>query len=324
MLVDEVVVNGVSSPPPVEIVLPAGSLPLAIRYRAGSLLHAGHTQFRYQMDGITAQWTEVGSNLELSFPALPHGHYRFRVAASLDGLRWQEAATALPITVQPHVYQTPWFMALAVLSALASGVGLYKLRTHQLHTRNAEMERVVAQKTESLRLANEHLSRLSFADALTGLANRRRLDEMLETEWRRAERAQTPLAIVLVDIDAFKAYNDNLGHPEGDQCLAAVAEVIRQAAGRAGDLAARYGGEEFMVLIPGMDHAAAMAYAGRLRQACETRAIPHPASPVGPVVTISLGVAARVPSKELTVAALVAEADAALYRAKKEGRNRVA
>jgi diguanylate cyclase (GGDEF)-like protein len=185
------------------------------------------------------------------------------------------------------------------------------------------MERVVAEKTEALRLANEHLSRLSFADALTGLANRRRLDETLDTEWRRASRLRTPLAVVIADIDEFKAYNDSLGHPQGDKCLVAVAEVIRDAANRAGDFAARYGGEEFMVLIPGLDHAAATAYAEMLRQACEARAIPHPASPVASVVTISLGVAAHIPSDQVSVEALIAEADAALYRAKKEGRNRV-
>jgi diguanylate cyclase (GGDEF)-like protein len=324
VVVDEVVVNGVSSPPQAAIELPAGSLPLSIHYRAASLLTGERAQFRYQMEGITQQWIDMERNREVSFPTLPHGKYHFRVAASLDGQRWQEAAEPLPITVQPHYYQTPWFMTLAIFSALAAAAGLYKLRTHQLRARNAEMERVVEQKTEALRLANEHLSRLSFADALTGLANRRRLDEMLETEWRRAARTQTPLAVVIIDIDAFKAYNDSLGHPEGDKCLVAVAEVIRHAASRAGDLAARYGGEEFMVLIPGLDHAGALAYAEMLRQACETRAIPHPASPVGPVVTISVGVAARVPSKELSVAALVAEADAALYRAKKAGRNRVA
>lgn len=132
-----------------------------------------------------------------------------------------------------------------------------------------------------------------------------------------------PLAIVIADIDAFKAYNDTLGHPEGDKCLVAVANVIRNVASRAGDFAARYGGEEFIVLIPGLDREAATAYAEMLRRACESGAIPHPASPVGPIVTISLGVAVCVPSEQASVAALVAGADAALYRAKKEGRNRV-
>ncbi len=333
--VEEVSLDGVISVPGVgteagaqaganaAIILPPGSVPLSIRYTAGTLLNADRVRFRYLMEGITQNWVEAGKSREASFPALPHGAYRFRVAASFDGKRWQEAAEALPIMVKPHYYQTPWFMALVILVALAAAGGLFRLRTHQLRDRHAEMTRLVAEKTEELRLANEHLSRLSFVDALTGLPNRRRLDETLESEWRRALRLQTPLAVVIADIDAFKAYNDTLGHPQGDKCLVAVADVIRQATSRAGDFAARYGGEEFIILVPGLDHASAMAFAEKIRQACEARAIVHPASPVAPVVTISLGVAARVPSDEDSVAALIADADAALYRAKNEGRNRV-
>ncbi len=323
VMVEDVSVNGVSGPPGAEIILPPGSVPLSIRYTAGTLLNAERVQFRYQLDGITQKWVEAGKSREASFPALPHGTYQFRVAATIDGKRWQEVSEALPIIVKPHYYQTPWFMAFAVFMSLATAAGLFRLRTHRLHQQHAEMERIVAEKTEALRLANEHLSRLSFVDALTGLANRRRLDETLDAEWRRASRLQTSLAVVIADIDAFKAYNDTLGHPEGDKCLVAVAKVIRDAAGRAGDFAARYGGEEFLILIPGLNHAEAMAYADKLRQACEARAIPHPASPAGAVVTISLGVAACVPSENALVATLVSEADAALYRAKKEGRNRV-
>ncbi len=214
------------------------------------------------------------------------------------------------------------FVALVTLVTLAGAVSLFQLRTLQLRRRHAEMERLIATKTEELKVANEHLSRLSFADALTGLANRRRLDEVLETEWRRASRLQTPLAVVIADIDAFKAYNDARGHPEGDNALVQVADVIRDATSRAGDFAARYGGEEFMMLIPGADPSAARAFAESLRQACEDRAIPHPASPVATVVTISLGVASRVPVAGSSASGLVAEADAALYRAKQEGRNR--
>ncbi len=324
--VEEVSINGVVSArgkTDPEIVLPPGSVPLSIRYTAGTLLHADRVRFRYQMEGITHDWVEAGKNHEASFPALPHGRYNFRVAASFDGKQWREATEPLPIVVQPHFYQTPWFLALALLGLLAAGAGLFRLRTHQLRKHHAEMTRLVAEKTEELRLANQHLSSLSFVDPLTGLANRRRLDEMLEMEWRRALRQQSTLALIIIDIDNFKAYNDTLGHPEGDKCLIAVARVIQTAAGRAGDFAARYGGEEFIILIPGLDQESAMAHAERLRHACEIKAIPHPASNVAPVVTISLGVAARVPTEASSVAALIAEADAALYRAKNEGRNRV-
>jgi diguanylate cyclase (GGDEF)-like protein len=321
--VTKVSINGLEAATDTAVALPAGSVPLAIRYNAGTLRNADRVRFRYLMEGNTKDWIEAGQSREASFPTLPYGNYRFRVAASIDGKRWQEASRALPISVKPHYYQTPWFFALALLGAFGAAIGVYRLRTHQLHSRQAEMERVVAEKTEELRLANEHLSKLSFADALTGLANRRRLDETLDTEWRRASRSHTALAIVIVDIDSFKSYNDALGHPEGDQCLIAVGEVIRQGANRAGDFAARYGGEEFFVVLPGMEYSAAKDWAEKLRQACEARAIPHPASPVGPVVTISLGVAACIPSAERSIESLISEADAALYRAKHEGRNRV-
>ena len=321
---EEVVINGVVSMPGATITLPPGSVPLAIRYTATTLLHAERVQFRYRMEGASKGWVEAGRRREAFFPALPHGEYRFRVAASLDGRTWAESATPLSIVVKPHFFQTAWFTALAALVLIGIAAGILRLRTRNLRLQKAEMERLVAEKTEELRLANEHLARLSFVDAVTGLANRRRFDESLEREWRRALRFGTPLAVVVADVDLFKAYNDTLGHPEGDRCLAAVAEVFVQTARRSSDLVARYGGEEFVVLIPGADREHALAFAEEVRRACEARAIPHPASTVAPVVTISLGVAARVPSEDATSMALVMDADAALYRAKREGRNRVA
>jgi len=322
VIVEEVAVDG--QPVPLDaVVLPPGPVPLSIRYAAMTLLNAERVRFRYHMDGLTRDWVESGRSTEASFPTLPHGTYRFRVAASTDGEHWSEPKDSLLITVRPRFYETSWFVALAFLGLIGGATGLVSLRTHHLRARHDEMERLVAERTEELRLANEHLSRLSFLDDLTGLANRRRFDETLEKEWRRATRFQTPLSVVIADIDGFKAYNDALGHPEGDKCLAAVAEVFRASVSRAGDLAARCGGEEFAFLIPAADRVAAGAFAERLRVACEARAIPHPAGPTGAVVTISLGVSTSIPSSDSTPAALVSDADEALYRAKQEGRNRV-
>ncbi|MBX7183920.1 MAG: diguanylate cyclase [Vicinamibacteria bacterium] len=323
VLIEEVVVNGVSVAASDGVILPPGSLPISIHYTAMTLVNAGRARFRYRMDGLTPDWVDAGRSREASFPGLPAGAYDFRVAASIDGEHWQEAPATLSISVKPYLYQTRTFAAAVLVGAVGLTFGIIRLRTRQMRLLQVQMERQVAEKTEELRLANEHLRQLSFLDAQTGLANRRRFDETLDKEWRRASRFQTSLAVVMADIDAFKPYNDTLGHPEGDQCLAAVAEVFKQSVARAGDLAARYGGEEFVVLIPSADLQAARAVAERLRRACEARAIPHPASPVGPVVTISLGVAACVPKDDNSSAALVAEADAALYRAKREGRNRV-
>ncbi|MEJ6001101.1 two-component regulator propeller domain-containing protein [Paucibacter soli] len=318
-----VLLDGVNRPLDAEVLLPPGSVPLTIRYTAMTLLNADRVRFRYQMEGITRDWVDAGRSREAAFPALPHGRYRFRVAASTDGEHWSEAAAPLLITVRPYLYQTAWFQALALLGTLAAMLALFRLRTHALRARQVEMERLVAQRTEELRLANEHLSRLSFVDALTGLANRRRFDEVLAEEWRRARRNRVPLALVIADIDGFKLYNDRLGHLEGDRCLSAVAAVFAHVVGRAGDLAARYGGEEFVVLLPGADPAAAARVAEGIRAACEALAIPHPAAPVGEVITLSLGVASCLPSEQTSAETLFALADAALYRAKQEGRNRV-
>ncbi|GAP34426.1 ligand-binding sensor domain-containing diguanylate cyclase [Piscinibacter sakaiensis] len=320
--IEEVLVDALAQPPDRTVEVPPGAVPVTLRYAAATLRFAERVRFRYRLDGVTPNWVDAGSTRAATFPSLPPGRHAFRVSASLDGRHWHDGEP-LAIEVRPQPWQTWWFRGAAALLALAALVGLFQLRTLQLRRRHAQMERLVAEKTEALRQANEHLSRLSFSDALTGLANRRRLDEALDTEWRRALRTGTPLAVVLVDIDAFKAYNDTLGHAEGDRCLAEVAEVVRQAAGRAGDLAARYGGEEFVLLLPGMSLASAMEHAESLRRACEARAIPHPASPVAPVVTISLGVGAAVPEASGSPATLLAQADAALYRAKAAGRNRV-
>jgi diguanylate cyclase (GGDEF)-like protein len=323
VFIEEVAVDGRSASPGAEVVLPPGSHPLSVRFTAGTLIDASRARFRYQLEGISPNWVDAGRSREAAFPALPAGRYLFRVATSVDGKRWREAAAPLPIVVEPRFYESKGFILLAALASLAGIAALFNLRTRQLRSNQAQMERLVAAKTEELRVANEHLSRLSFADALTGLSNRRHLDETLQSEWRRAQRSRTSLGILIADIDAFKAYNDSLGHPEGDRCLVAVADVIRASTGRAGDFAARYGGEEFVILIPGADRTAALAFAEGLRKACEARAIPHPASAVSSVVTLSLGVAARIPEGEAAAAGLFAEADAALYRAKQDGRNRV-
>jgi diguanylate cyclase (GGDEF)-like protein len=320
---ERVTVNGAVQPLAAQLALPPGPVTLAIQYRAGTLLNAERARFRYQMEGLAPRWIDAGENREVSFPALAHGSYRLRIAASIDGKSWSEDGPVLAITVQPFFYETFWFAGL-MLSALAAGVYLlFRLRVRHLRIRHAEMQRLVAEKTEALKRANEHLSRLSFVDALTGLANRRRFDEVLAEEWKRAGRSRTPLALVMADIDSFKSYNDALGHQEGDRCLAAVANVFLNHARRAGDLAARYGGEEFVLLMPGMEQAAALAVAEELRAACEALAISHPASPVSPVVTLSLGVTVCVPADGTSINGLILEADTALYRAKNEGRNRV-
>ena len=321
---EEMVVNGVTMRARDAITLPPGSVPLTIRYSAATLIDADRVRFRYRLDGASEEWVDAGKSREAFFPTLPPGHYRFRVAASLDGQAWSDSSAGLSIAVKPYLFQAPWFLALSAMLIIGMAAAILRLRTRNLRRQKTEMARLVAEKTEELRLANDHLARISFVDALTGVANRRRFDEALEQEWQRAMRTGTPLAVLVADVDLFKTYNDTLGHMEGDRCLVAVAEVFVNAPRFPEKLVARYGGEEFVVLIPGADAAAALSFAEELLAACEARAIPHPASTIAPVVTISVGVAARIASPEASSLGLLLEADAALYRAKRAGRNRVA
>jgi len=175
---------------------------------------------------------------------------------------------------------------------------------------------------QALQAANEELARLSSTDGLTGLANRRRFDEVLDAEWRRLRREGRPLSLLLGDVDHFKKYNDACGHQAGDGCLVAVAQAIRRTVKRPADLAARYGGEEFVVVLPDTPAAGAHHVGELVRAAVEALALPHPSSPVEAHVTLSIGVATLIPG-EGPPGDLTRLADEALYRAKALGRNRV-
>ncbi len=180
----------------------------------------------------------------------------------------------------------------------------------------------LGQLAEQLRKANEQLRQLSFQDGLTGLYNRRYFDDFLAREFKRALRNQTSLALIMIDIDFFKSYNDRFGHQKGDECLRRIAATFALVIHRSHDLIARYGGEEFAVVLPETDIQGAMAVAENLRRRVEQLNLSHPGSPYG-VVTISEGVAAAVPQAGDQAEKLLEAADAALYHAKRAGRNRV-
>jgi diguanylate cyclase (GGDEF)-like protein len=160
-------------------------------------------------------------------------------------------------------------------------------------------------------------------DGLTQIANRRRFDEYLATEWGRHLRAREPLSLLLCDVDHFKFYNDGYGHQAGDECLKAVAAIISHCC-RAGALVARYGGEEFAIVLPHTGRGAALVVAERIRLALETAALPHSVSPVSSQVTLSIGIGCKIPQLHDANGArlLIEEADRHLYLAKHRGRNR--
>ncbi len=174
---------------------------------------------------------------------------------------------------------------------------------------------------QALAIAMSELSVLATTDGLTGIANRRRFDETLRREWRRAMRAGRPIALLMIDVDFFKSFNDRYGHQDGDTCLRRVAACLRGSLHRPGDLAARYGGEEFALILPETDLVGAQEIAARVLAEIMALQILHSASECG-VVTVSIGCAAAVPTRHSTVAPLILAADTALYASKIGGRNR--
>jgi diguanylate cyclase (GGDEF)-like protein len=185
-----------------------------------------------------------------------------------------------------------------------------------------DMANKLAAREEELRIANEHLEEMASLDGLTGLANRRGFDRELERAWRRAGDCQQPVALMMIDIDHFKLYNDRYGHVAGDTCLRAVGETLSLVTLEEAVLVARYGGEEFALLLPGLDLARAAELAEEARKSIEDLLITHAEAPCG-VVTISIGVESSVPEKGQSAASLVEAADSALYGAKRGGRNAV-
>jgi diguanylate cyclase (GGDEF)-like protein/PAS domain S-box-containing protein len=170
--------------------------------------------------------------------------------------------------------------------------------------------------------AYETLETLATVDALTGVANRRRFDDTLEQEWRRAVRRETPTALLLIDVDHFKSYNDIYGHVRGDVCLRQIAEAASEVVRRSSDIVARFGGEEFAVILPDTDEISAAALAEEIRNTVLQREIAHAGNQPG-IVTVSIGCAATIPKRGIAGVSLVEAADEALYRAKHAGRNRV-
>ncbi|WP_234421655.1 diguanylate cyclase [Parazoarcus communis] len=237
----------------------------------------------------------------------------------LDGLEVCRRLKANPATRDiPIIFVTAQTDALDETRALeAGGVDFISKPVNPAVVR-ARVKTHLTMKAQS-----DLLKAIVFIDGLTGIANRRRFDEAIQTEWRSCRRGGLPLTLFMIDIDHFKQYNDRYGHQEGDACLRRVATAVRLQLGRPHDLAARYGGEEFVCLLPECDLEAGRVKAEEVCAAVEALAIPHAGSATAAVVTVSVGVASAFPQDGSGAEILVAAADAALYQAKSSGRNRV-
>jgi diguanylate cyclase (GGDEF)-like protein len=230
--------------------------------------------------------------------------------------------------MKQYLYQTYWILLSAVM--LASGYGLRLWRTKIKKRKEKQVIGFLEERLHLLELhiggleqANKDLQGLTYLDSLTGIANRRHFDQTLDHEWRRASRVGTPLSLIMVDADFFKAFNDRYGHQRGDNCLIRIATTLRNALHRPGDMVARYGGDEFMILLPGTDARGAAELAETIRYRVEVMEITPEGSFADQVVTVSLGLVTCYPTMSLSSAEFVTAADEALYQAKEDGRNRV-
>ena len=216
-----------------------------------------------------------------------------------------------------------FFISANILGMLACySMERYARREFLAARRLAQEKERVREANAALARANAELEQLARIDGLTGIPNRRVFEQTLAREWARCRRDRKAMALILLDVDHFKAYNDHYGHQGGDECLRRVADAVASAARRPVDLAARYGGEEFALVLPDTDADGARHVAERVRAAIHAAAIPHAASATGSHVTVSLGVALARFADDADADAVVQRADAALYRAKSAGRDR--
>lgn len=280
-------------------------------------------RYAYRLSGFDPDWVDAGRRRTAHYTNVPPGRYLFQVQGSNNDGTWNRAGLAIAVTIPPPFWATLWFRFL-VISILLGLVALsIWLRVRRIREQRNTLRRQVAESTRQLRIANRELERLSREDGLTGLANQRMFQQVLRQETRRSMRTKALLSLIIIDVDLFKAYNDTYGHEAGNECLRRISAVMHENCRRTTDTAARYGGEEFSVLMPGTTSPGAIQVAESIRREVEALDLEHRASPVAPRVTISLGVATIQPKNEEDGNRLVMEADKALYRAKRTGRNRV-
>ncbi len=315
VIIEKVVINERSMPATGAFSVAPGKGNIEIDYTAVSFLQVDKMRFAYRLEGFDPDWVQAGNRRSAFYTNLPPGSYTFRViSGNGDGI-WNRSGAQISFMLEPFFIQTVFFRWLVGLAAVLLVAGFFFLALHRARLRERKLEHLVNERTAQL----QHLAR---TDSLTDLANHSTFHELFHKEWAVAGRDKKPLSLIAADIDFFKPYNDYFGHLEGDECLKKIAQTIRAMVKRPADLAARTGGDEFLLLLPATGNEGALAMAESIRSAIAALAIPHPASPIASVVTMSLGTATMVPAADLEPKQLITGADQALYQAKWEGRNR--
>jgi diguanylate cyclase (GGDEF)-like protein len=299
----------------------SGAGSLVARFSAINASRQNSLIFRYRLDA-TSNWTET-SQRELQFANLAPGYYLLQIQAGEGDGEWSRNNAEFPFRILTPWYLTWWFAGVYLMIPVSAVAAVLRLRFLSAQKRERELVKVVEEKTAELRQANEELSRLSFTDPLTGLANRRVLDQILNMECSRVKRVNSQLSLLSIDVDQFKALNDSQGHQKGDECLMLLGAELTRLCRRQTDIAARCGGEEFAIVLMDTGAEYAIELAESVRQAIEALSLPHPASSISPFLTVSVGVATATREWCFTPEAILAAADQALYSAKRAGRNRV-
>ncbi|HYC58933.1 MAG TPA: two-component regulator propeller domain-containing protein [Thermoanaerobaculia bacterium] len=292
----------------------------SLDFSALEFASAQRQTYRYRLDGLDREWTVTGpSQHSLTISRAPPGDYMLRVGVTNRDSGWSANELRLPVRVQPAFFQTGWFRALVIAAAAALLYAAYRLRVRHLRARERRLHELVAVRTSELETAYAKIEEASLTDPLTGLRNRRFLEQAIGADLDLAARGHGDLVVLLVDLDHFKSVNDTYGHAAGDAVLVALAELLRQTF-RSSDHVVRWGGEEFLIVVRFVDRTEAFAIAEKLRRAVAEHAF---VLPDGTRLqrTCSIGFAAwplpGVTSWERTVDL----ADEALYAAKRGGRN---
>lgn len=297
-------------------------------------------QYSYKLEGFDIDWSPPRSINQVTYTNLPPGTYTLLVrAANHDGI-WNPTPARLEIVITPPWWATWWFRLLTIVTVLGILFGSIQWRFYNIRKTNRELEKRVAERTAALSAAKQELQEVNHAlqarldeitllqqkvreqsirDPLTGLHNRRYLDEFLPGAFSRARREQSCIAFVLIDLDHFKSINDNYGHAAGDAVLIRTAQMFQERV-REGDLACRYGGEEFLLVLPGLGIEKALERAEEIRQALESLNFQYEGQPIS--ITASIGVSVY-PLHGEDHDTLLNAADKVLYEAKASGRNRV-
>jgi diguanylate cyclase (GGDEF)-like protein len=297
--------------------LPAGAFALDFRYALADLTRPRDRSYRARLVGHESAFSEWSAADGYTYWGLPAGSYRFEAQA--------RDAEGRISAIQPYalVIEPAWFdrwpaRVLWLLLALLLGSALLRRavrqRTRRLLAQTRQLESTVAERTQALAEANRRLEEMAHVDGLTGISNRRRLDQYLASVHAQCAERGRSIGVLAIDADRFKDFNDRYGHPAGDELLRRLVGRMNGCLRRSEDLLGRFGGEEFLVVLPGASPEIAAELAERMRAAVEDAALG---------ATISIGVAAGVPDAGDTPDGLVQRADTALYRAKQGGRNRV-